>query len=98
MPPGSAWPGSHSPRLTTLCFATRTVPRALPAMLCAVPRAASFAQEFLVLGYSLLLSDVDILTLQNPFDHLHRDEDVEGLSDGFDPQTAYGGWSVSTGG
>jgi hypothetical protein len=38
----------------------------------------------------VLLSDVDILTLQNPFDFLHRDEDVESLSDGFDPQTAYG--------
>jgi len=47
-------------------------------------------REFLVLGYSTLLSDVDILTLKNPFDHLYRDEDVESLSDGFDPQTAYG--------
>ncbi len=43
-----------------------------------------------MLGYSLLLSDVDILALKNPFDHLHRDEDVEALSDGFDPPTAYG--------
>uniref|UniRef100_A0A7S2QU31 Nucleotide-diphospho-sugar transferase domain-containing protein n=1 Tax=Chlamydomonas chlamydogama TaxID=225041 RepID=A0A7S2QU31_9CHLO len=47
-------------------------------------------KEFLVLGHSVLLSDVDILTLKNPFDHLHRDEDIEALSDGFDPQTAYG--------
>ena len=39
---------------------------------------------------SVLLSDVDILTLKNPFDHLYRDEDVEALSDGFDKQTAYG--------
>ncbi len=29
-------------------------------------------QEFLTLGYSVLLSDVDIVTLQNPFDHLYR--------------------------
>ena len=43
-----------------------------------------------MLGYSLLLSDVDILSLKNPFDHLYRDEDVEALSDGFDPPTAYG--------
>jgi len=34
-------------------------------------------KEFLVLGYSVLLSDVDIVTLQNPFSHLHRDVDVE---------------------
>lgn len=47
-------------------------------------------QEFLLLDYSVLLSDVDILTLKNPFEHLYRDEDVEALSDGFDPQTAYG--------
>ena len=47
-------------------------------------------REFLVLGYSVLLSDVDIVTLRNPFDNLHRDVDVEGLSDGFDEKTAYG--------
>ena len=35
-------------------------------------------------------SDVDIVTLQNPFDHLYRDSDVEGMTDGFDDQTAYG--------
>ena len=47
-------------------------------------------REFLVLGYSVLLSDVDIVTLDNPFDHLYRDSDVEGLSDGYDERTAYG--------
>lgn len=47
-------------------------------------------KEFLALGYSVLLSDVDIVTLKNPFDHLVKDEDVESLSDGFDEQTAYG--------
>ena len=49
-------------------------------------------REFLVLNTSVLLSDVDILTHKNPFEHLYRDEDVEALSDGFDKQTAYGGW------
>jgi hypothetical protein len=34
--------------------------------------------------------DVDIVTLQNPFNFLTRDSDVEGLSDGFDERTAYG--------
>ena len=47
-------------------------------------------REFLVLGYSVLLSDVDIVTLANPFDHLYRDSDVEGLSDGYDTRSAYG--------
>lgn len=44
-------------------------------------------KEFLVLGYGILLSDVDILVLKNPFNHLYRDEDVEALTDGFDEQT-----------
>ncbi|XP_058221614.1 arabinosyltransferase RRA2-like [Rhododendron vialii] len=47
-------------------------------------------REFLQLGYSILLSDVDIVYLQNPFDHLHRDSDVESMSDGHNNMTAYG--------
>ncbi|GAV90582.1 Nucleotid_trans domain-containing protein [Cephalotus follicularis] len=47
-------------------------------------------REFLQLGYSVLLSDVDIIYLQNPFDHLYRDSDVESMSDGHNNMTAYG--------
>ena len=47
-------------------------------------------REFLQLGYNILLSDVDIIYLQNPFDHLFRDSDVESMSDGHNNQTAYG--------
>lgn len=47
-------------------------------------------REFLQLGYSILLSDVDIVYLQNPFDHLYRDSDVESMSDGHNNMTAYG--------
>lgn len=47
-------------------------------------------REFLQLGCSILLSDVDIVYLQNPFDHLYRDSDVESMSDGHDNMTAYG--------
>lgn len=47
-------------------------------------------REFLELGYSVLLSDVDILYFQNPFLHLYRDCDVEGMTDGDSNQTAYG--------
>ncbi|KAL4430612.1 hypothetical protein ABPG77_005852 [Micractinium sp. CCAP 211/92] len=46
--------------------------------------------NFMKLGYAVFLSDVDIIFLQNPFDHLHRDSDVEGMSDGWDNGTAYG--------
>ncbi|KAK4781382.1 hypothetical protein SAY86_015484 [Trapa natans] len=47
-------------------------------------------REFLQLGYSVLLSDVDIVYLQNPFDHLYRDSDVESMTDGHNNRTAYG--------
>jgi len=49
-------------------------------------------QDFLELGYSVLLSDVDIVTLRDPFGPglLARDADVEGMTDGFDAMTAYG--------
>lgn len=47
-------------------------------------------REFLQLGYSVLLSDIDIIYLQNPFDHLYRDSDVESMSDGHNNMTAYG--------
>ncbi|KAJ1296606.1 hypothetical protein BS78_01G314700 [Paspalum vaginatum] len=47
-------------------------------------------REFLQLGYSILLSDIDIIFLRNPFDHLYRDSDVESMSDGHNNMTAYG--------
>jgi hypothetical protein len=36
--------------------------------------------EFLKLGWSVLLSDVDIVTLSDPFKHLYRDRDIEGVA------------------
>ena len=47
-------------------------------------------KKFIDLGWAVLLSDVDIAILQNPFEHLYRDSDVEGMTDGYDEQTAYG--------
>jgi hypothetical protein len=49
-------------------------------------------RKFLALGWSVLLSDVDVAVLSDPFKGgwLHRDSDVEGMSDGFDAPTAYG--------
>ena len=47
-------------------------------------------REFLQLGYSVLLSDVDIVYLQNPFHYLYRDSDVESMTDGHNNMTAYG--------
>ncbi|ESQ34865.1 hypothetical protein EUTSA_v10007712mg [Eutrema salsugineum] len=52
-------------------------------------------REFLQLGYGVLLSDVDIVFLQNPFRHLYRDSDVESMSDGHSNMTAYGFNDVS---
>ncbi|KAI3934546.1 hypothetical protein MKW92_033134 [Papaver armeniacum] len=36
------------------------------------------------------LSDVDIVYLQDPFDHIYRDSDVESMTDGHNNSTAYG--------
>jgi arabinosyltransferase len=55
-------------------------------------------RKFLRLGWSVLLSDVDVAVLSDPFSPefastprgLYRDSDVEGMSDGFDSSTAYG--------
>uniref|UniRef100_F6I4W0 Nucleotide-diphospho-sugar transferase domain-containing protein n=1 Tax=Vitis vinifera TaxID=29760 RepID=F6I4W0_VITVI len=46
--------------------------------------------EFLQLGYIVLFSDIDIVYLQNPFDYLYRDSDVESMTDGHNNYTAYG--------
>ncbi|KAG9147079.1 hypothetical protein Leryth_005324 [Lithospermum erythrorhizon] len=48
------------------------------------------AGPFGTLGYSVLLSDVDIVYLQNPFHYLYRDSDVEFMTDGHNNRTAYG--------
>ncbi|KAH6830061.1 Nucleotide-diphospho-sugar transferase family protein [Perilla frutescens var. hirtella] len=47
-------------------------------------------REFMQMGYSVLLSDVDIVYLQNPFEYLYRDSDVESMTDGHNNMTAYG--------
>lgn len=49
-----------------------------------------FLREFLQLGYSVLLSDIDIVYLKNPFENLYRDSDMESMTDGHDNSTAYG--------
>lgn len=46
--------------------------------------------DFLEAGVAVLLSDVDVLTVSNPFERLYRDHDVEGMTDGFDERWAYG--------
>ncbi|RZC45542.1 hypothetical protein C5167_038495 [Papaver somniferum] len=47
-------------------------------------------RELLRLGYNVLLSDVDIVYLQDPFDHIYRDSDVESMTDGHNNSTTYG--------
>lgn len=49
-------------------------------------------RELLRLDYSCLFVDTDVVVLQNPFEHLYRDADLEAGTDGFDNNTAYG-WS-----
>ena len=46
--------------------------------------------EVLSLGYNVLLSDVDVVALRDPFPELIRDSDVEGMTDAEDPMRAAG--------
>lgn len=39
--------------------------------------------DVMLMGYAILVVDLDLVFLRNPFDHLHRDSDLEGSSDGF---------------
>ena len=46
--------------------------------------------ELLSVGVSVLLTDVDVVLTQDPFPALYRDTDVEGMTDGWDDDSAYG--------
>ena len=60
----------------------------------------------LSVGASVLVSDIDVVYVRNPFHYLYRDSDVEGTTDGWDAPTAYGwteavedasmGWAAHT--
>jgi len=41
-------------------------------------------RDFMAVGASVVLSDVDIVWVQSPFRFLYRDADVEGMTDGWD--------------
>ena len=43
-----------------------------------------FVRAFLAIGVSVIMSDIDVVYIQNPFDYLHRDADIEGTTDGWD--------------
>lgn len=46
-------------------------------------------KEIIQMGYHTLITDMDLVYMKNPFDHLHRDMDIEVQTDGYD-DTAYG--------
>lgn len=47
-------------------------------------------REFMLVGCSVLLSDVDVAWMRDPFPALYGDADVEGMTDGFDDLSSYG--------
>ena len=47
-------------------------------------------RELLSVGVSVLLTDVDVVLTQDPFPALYRDSDAEGMTDGWDDESAYG--------
>ena len=38
----------------------------------------------------MLVTDIDVVYVQDPFRYLHRDSDLEGTTDGWDAATGYG--------
>lgn len=50
----------------------------------------SLLKAFVSVGCSVLLTDTDVLYLSNPFAALHRDSDVESMSDGWDAGSSFG--------
>lgn len=50
----------------------------------------SLLKSFVSVGCSVLLTDTDVLYLANPFPALHRDSDVESMSDGWNAASAFG--------
>ena len=49
-----------------------------------------FIGAVLSVGASALVTDIDVVYVQDPFRFFWRDSDVEGTTDGWDPATAYG--------
>jgi len=49
-----------------------------------------FVKSFLSVGASVLMSDIDVVYLRNPFRFLWGDADIEGTTDGWDDGSAYG--------
>ena len=47
-------------------------------------------RQFMATGTGVLITDLDLVYVSNPFDHLHRDADIEGQTDGFTRQWAHG--------
>mmetsp|Transcript_41612 Transcript_41612/g.69529 ORF Transcript_41612/g.69529 Transcript_41612/m.69529 type:complete len:430 (+) Transcript_41612:191-1480(+) len=47
-------------------------------------------KQVLQAGYHVLVSDMDLVYLEDPFLHLHRDSDIEGQTDGFTERWSYG--------
>lgn len=41
-------------------------------------------KQSLSMGINTLITDMDLVYMQNPFDHMHRDSDIEIQTDGFD--------------
>jgi hypothetical protein len=53
-------------------------------------RKYALLRQVVALGYSPFLLDTDVAVFKNPLEYLHRDADVETMSDGWDDARAYG--------
>jgi len=47
-------------------------------------------RQFIATGTGVLITDLDLVYVSNPFENLHRDADIEGQTDGFSREWAHG--------
>lgn len=47
-------------------------------------------RKFIATGTAVLITDLDLVYVQNPFAHLRRDADIEGQTDGFSEKWSHG--------
>lgn len=72
-------------------FATETLADVSSSNHGASSQKFHILQRIIGLGYSVLLSDIDVVWLRDPFHgYIFRDVDVESMSDGYDFDTALG--------
>ena len=83
---------SANPKHPTHCILQMVIPESQkgshPANMVSTLKYG-LLKDVLRMGYHVLVADMDLIFLDNPFNHLYRDSDIESQTDGFEA-----GWCV----